>query len=70
MLLRSLRSVSGRVVDRQKKPVANIQVFQTGDGPEPTSTRTGADGPFALTAFARARCSSSRVARGFGSTVS
>ena len=36
MPLRSLRTIGGRVVDRQGKPVANIEVFQSGDGPEPT----------------------------------
>ena len=51
MRLRPLRTVGGRVVDRQGKPVANVEVFQTGDGPEPTSTRTGADGRFSLGGF-------------------
>lgn len=51
MPLRSLRTVSGRMVDRQGVPVANVEVFQTGDGPEPTSTRTGADGRFSLDGF-------------------
>ncbi len=41
MRLRPLRTVRGRVVDRQGKPVANIEVFQSGDGPEQTSTKTG-----------------------------
>ena len=36
MRLRPLRTVRGRVVDRQGKPVANVEVFQSGDGPEPT----------------------------------
>jgi hypothetical protein len=36
MRLRPLRSVGGRVVDRQGKPVANAEVFQSGDGPEQT----------------------------------
>ncbi len=51
MRLRALRSVTGRVVDRQGKPVANVEVFQTGDSPEQTSTRSGADGRFALDGF-------------------
>ena len=48
---RPLRTVSGQVVDRQRMPLAGIEVFQSGDGPERTSTRTGADGRFALSGF-------------------
>ncbi len=51
MKLRALRTVGGRVVDRQGKPVADVAVFQTGDGPEPTATRSGADGRFSLGGF-------------------
>ncbi len=51
MRLRPLRTIAGRVVDREGKPVASIEVFQSGDGPEPTSTRTGSDGRFALGGF-------------------
>jgi len=51
MLLRSLRTVSGRAVDRQGKPVANLEVFQMGDGPEQTATKTDADGRFSLGGF-------------------
>jgi len=51
MLQRPLRSVSGRVVDRQGKPVANIEDFQSGDGPERTNTKTDADGRFTLGGF-------------------
>ena len=51
MIQRPLRTVSGRVVDRQGKPLAGIEVFQSGDGPERTSTKTGADGRFALGGF-------------------
>ena len=36
------------MIDRQGKPVAKVEVFQSGDGPEPTSTRSDADGRFAL----------------------
>jgi hypothetical protein len=39
------------VVDRQGKPLAGIDIFQSGDGPEPTSTNTNADGRFALGGF-------------------
>ena len=49
--LRSLRSVGGRVVDRQGKPVANVEVFQSGDGPEQTSTQSDALGRFVLDGF-------------------
>jgi hypothetical protein len=51
MRLGALRTISGRVVDRQGKPVAGVEVFQTGDGPEPTATRSGPEGRFALGAF-------------------
>ncbi|HZW32785.1 MAG TPA: carboxypeptidase-like regulatory domain-containing protein, partial [Isosphaeraceae bacterium] len=51
MRLRPLRTITGRVVDRQGQPVANVTVFQTGDGPEATATRTGPDGRFALGGF-------------------
>ncbi len=51
MRLRPLRTVRGRVVDRQGKPVANVEVFQSGDGPEQTATKTGADGRFVLDGF-------------------
>ena len=45
------RTISGRVVDRQGKPVAGIEVFQSGDGPERTSVRTDAGGRFTLGGF-------------------
>jgi len=51
MVLRPLRAVGGRVVDRQGKPVANIEVFQSGDGPEGTAAKTDADGRFSLGGF-------------------
>jgi hypothetical protein len=51
MILRPLRTLSGRVVDRQGKPVGGIEVFQSGDGPERTSTKTDHDGRFALSGF-------------------
>jgi hypothetical protein len=49
--LRALRTVTGRVVDRQGKPVANVEVFQSGDGPKRTSVRTDPSGRFALGGF-------------------
>jgi hypothetical protein len=54
MIQRPLRTISGRVVDRQGKPVAGIDVFQSGDGPERTATRTNGDGRFALGGFCQA----------------
>ena len=50
-MLRPLRTVRGRVVDRQGKPVAGVEVFQSGDGPERTTTKTDADGRFSLGGF-------------------
>ena len=38
MIQRPLRTIRGRVVDRQGKPLANVEVFQSGDGPERTAT--------------------------------
>ena len=49
--LRPLRSVSGQVVDRQGKPVPDVEVFQSGDGPRRTSVRTDGSGRFALGGF-------------------
>jgi len=51
MVMKPLRTVSGRVADRQGKPVANVEVFQSGDGPERTATKTDGDGRFALGGF-------------------
>ena len=51
MLQRPLRTIRGRVVDRQGKPLANVEVFQSGDGPERTATKTDGDGRFALGGF-------------------
>ena len=49
--LRPLRTVSGQVVDRQGKPVPDVEVFQSGDGPSGTSVRTDGSGRFALGGF-------------------
>jgi hypothetical protein len=46
--LRRLRTVTGRVVDRQRHPLAGARVYQSGDGVRPTATITGHDGRFAL----------------------
>ena len=48
IVLRRLRTVGGRVVDSQGKPVAGASVRQAGDGPAPTQVVTDADGRFAL----------------------
>jgi Carboxypeptidase regulatory-like domain len=51
LVQRPLRTIRGRVVDRQGKPVAGARVFQSGDGPERTETTTDADGHFSLGGF-------------------
>ena len=51
MIQRPLRTISGRVVDRQGKPLAHVEVFQLSEGPEPTATKTDGDGRFALGGF-------------------
>ncbi len=51
MLQRPLRTIRGRVVDRQGKPLSHVEVFQSGDGPERTATKTDGDGRFALGGF-------------------
>jgi hypothetical protein len=48
---RPLRSIRGRVIDRQGQPVANVEVFQSGDGPERTTTQTDGEGRFSLGGF-------------------
>jgi Carboxypeptidase regulatory-like domain len=51
LVQRSLRTIRGKLVDRQGKPVAGALVFQSGDGPERTEITTGADGHFSLSGF-------------------
>ena len=51
LALAALRTMRGRVVDRQGNPVSSAAVFQTGDGPARTSTNTDSDGRFALGGF-------------------
>ena len=48
---RPLKTIRGRVVDRQGKPVLGAAVFQSGDGPERTTATTDADGHFSLGGF-------------------
>ena len=50
VVLRRLRTVRGRVLDSQGKPVAGASVRQAGDGPAPTQDMTDAEGRFALPA--------------------
>ena len=49
--MRPSRTIRGQVVDRQRKPVAGVEVFQSGDGPKRTSTKTDAEGRFSLGGF-------------------
>lgn len=46
--LRRLRTVAGRVVDRQGRSLAGVRVSQSGDGMRRTTATTGYDGRFAL----------------------
>ena len=46
--LTRLRTISGRVLDRQRRPLAGVRVFQAGDGVERTETTSGADGRYEL----------------------
>ncbi len=39
--IRTLRSLAGRVVDRQGHPIAGVKVFQPGNGPSTTSDEAG-----------------------------
>ncbi len=48
IILPGIRTVAGRVVDRQNKPVAGVRVFQSGDGPLRTETMTDGAGRFQL----------------------
>jgi hypothetical protein len=41
-----LHAVAGRAVDRQRRPVAEATVFQTGSGPKRTEAATDSDGKF------------------------
>jgi protocatechuate 3,4-dioxygenase beta subunit len=50
-LVRSDGVVEGRVIDSAGKPLADVRVFNSGDGPEPKETRSGAEGKFRLEGF-------------------
>ncbi len=41
LTVRALRTVAGRVVDRQGRPIASVQVFQPGNGPSATTDEAG-----------------------------
>jgi hypothetical protein len=41
MTIRRLRTIAGRVVDRQGRPIGGVQVFETGGGPSATTDETG-----------------------------
>jgi Carboxypeptidase regulatory-like domain len=51
MMLQVLRTITGRVSDRQGRPLAGVEVSQSGDGPEPTSARSDGQGRFSLGGF-------------------
>jgi hypothetical protein len=46
--LRALRTIAGRVLDRQGKPVSDAEVFSSGDGAKRPSSKTDAAGRFSL----------------------
>ena len=46
--LKRLRTISGRVLDRQRRPLAGVRVFQSGDGVEHTATTSDAEGRYEL----------------------
>ncbi len=43
-----LRTVTGRVVDRQGRPLSGVTVLQSGDGPRRSRARTDAEGRFQI----------------------
>jgi hypothetical protein len=54
-LQRPLRLISGRVVDREGKPLANIKIFQSGDRPKRTILSGSRPGRSAPRLMARSR---------------
>lgn len=48
IVLKRLRGIIGRVLDRQNQPVAGATVFSSGDGNAPAETKTGRGGKFFL----------------------
>jgi hypothetical protein len=51
VVIDSLKSIAGRVVDRQGRPVAGATVVQSGDGPKRTETSADKEGRFELTGY-------------------
>jgi protocatechuate 3,4-dioxygenase beta subunit len=51
IVLRRLRTIEGRVVDRNGQPVADALAFQSGDGPMRTEATSDRDGRFFLPGF-------------------
>jgi hypothetical protein len=49
--LKAMRAVTGRVVDRDGRPIRGASVSQSGDGPSRTATTTDDDGRFRLAGF-------------------
>jgi Carboxypeptidase regulatory-like domain len=49
--LQAIRAVTGRVVDRDGRPIRGASVSQSGDGPSRTATTTDDDGRFRLAGF-------------------
>lgn len=65
---RPLRTIRGRVVDRQGKPVTGARLVQSGDGPDARRRRPTPTAVFRWQGSAKARCSSSCAAPDFDST--
>lgn len=51
LVIDPLRSIAGRVADRQGKPVAGATVIQSGDGPQRTEVVSDGDGRFRLDGY-------------------
>ncbi|HVX10035.1 MAG TPA: carboxypeptidase-like regulatory domain-containing protein [Pirellulales bacterium] len=51
VVIGTLRSVAGRIVDRQNRPVPRATVFQSGDGPQRTEATSDDDGGFRLDGY-------------------
>jgi len=51
VVIDSLRSIAGRVVDRQGRPVSGATVIQSGDGPQRTQAASDNDGRFELSGY-------------------
>ena len=69
LLQRPLRTIHGRVADRQGRPLPSVEVFQSGDGPERRRRRPMAMAGSRWGAFARGQFFSSRGARVFATSA-